>query len=152
MPSTIPKLRDLMLHHGIIGRMQIHEQWPDLTNKQFNFQELSAILYFIYTNKLNPEFYRGRMLPYGVTQQLSQLVLHQTYYYMFLAVHHVHSTSTFRYVHFIVWAKINIARFQRRAISSIASPRPHPQCLPHRHGKRCASPICVDSQMMRCTH
>ena len=49
-----------MLHHGIIGRMQIHEQWLDLTNKQFNYQELSAILYFLYTNKLNPEFYRGR--------------------------------------------------------------------------------------------
>jgi len=62
MPFTIPKLRDLMFNHDIIGRMQIHEQWPDLTNKQFNFQELSAILYFIYTNKVNPEFYRGRML------------------------------------------------------------------------------------------
>lgn len=38
---------------------------------------------------------------------------------MFLAVHHVHSTATFRYA-LIVWAKINIARFQRLAISSIA--------------------------------
>ena len=41
---------------AILGRMQIHEQWPDLTNKQFNYQELSATLYFLYTNKLNPKF------------------------------------------------------------------------------------------------
>ena len=96
MPFTIPKLRDLLLHHGILTCMQIHDQYPDLTNSQFNYQELSAILYFLYTNKLNPEFYRGRMLPYGVTQQITQLVLHQTYYYLFLAVHHVHSSATFR--------------------------------------------------------
>ena len=60
------------------------------------------------------------MLPCGVTQQLTQLVLLQTYYYLFLAVHHVSSSATFRCAHFIVWAKINIARFQRLAISSIA--------------------------------
>ena len=62
MPLTVPKLRDFLLHHGILGRMQIHEQWPDLTNKQFNYQELSATLYFLYTNKLNPKFYRGYIL------------------------------------------------------------------------------------------
>ena len=59
--------------------MQIHDQYPDLTDPQFNYHELSVILYLLYTNRLNPEFYRGRMLPYGVTQQLTQLVLHQTY-------------------------------------------------------------------------
>jgi len=94
-----------------------------------NYQELSAILYFLYTNKLNPGLYRGPMLPYGVTQQLTQLVLHQTYYYMFLAVHHVHSNATFRSAHFIVWTKINIARFQRLAISSIAFALPNVQRL-----------------------
>ena len=104
MPLTVPKLRDLLLRHGILTCIQIHEQYPDLTHPQFNYQELSALLYFLYTNKLNPEFYRGRMLPYGVTQQITQLVLYQTYY-MFLA-------ATFRCAHFIVWAKINIARFQ----------------------------------------
>jgi hypothetical protein len=109
--------------------MQIHEQYPDLTNPQFNYQELSVILFLLYTNKLNPEFYRGRMLPYGLTQQVTQLVLHQTYYYMFLAVHHVHSKATFRSAHFILWAKINIARFQRLAISSIAFATPNVERL-----------------------
>jgi hypothetical protein len=89
--------------------MQVHEQWPDLQTKQFNYQELSATMYFLYTNKLNPEFYRGRMIPYGVIQQLTQLVLFQTTYYLFLAVYHVHSKAVFRSAHFIVWAKINIA-------------------------------------------
>ena len=112
--------------------MQIHDQYPDLTNPQFNYHELSVILYLLYTNRLNPEFYRGRMLPYGVTQQLTQLVLHQTYYYMFLAVHHVHSKATFRSAHFVLWAKINIARFQRLAISSIAFALPNvPRLLGH---------------------
>ena len=48
---------------------------------------------------------------------------------MFLAVHHVHRTATFRSAHFIVWAKINIARFQRLAISSIAFALPDVQRL-----------------------
>ena len=38
---------------------------------------------------------------------------------MFLAVHHAHDSAAFRCAHFIVWAKIKIARFQRLAISSI---------------------------------
>ena len=32
MPFTVPKLLDLLLHHGILHCMQIHEQYPDLTN------------------------------------------------------------------------------------------------------------------------
>ena len=57
MPLSILKLRDLLLHHGILTCMQINEQYPDLTNPQFNYHELSAILYFLYTNKLNPWSY-----------------------------------------------------------------------------------------------
>jgi hypothetical protein len=109
--------------------MQVHEQWPDLQTKQFNYQELSATMYFLYTNTLNPEFYRGRMIPYGVIQQLTQLVLFQTTYYLFLAVYHVHTKAVIRSAHFIVWAKINIARFQRLAISSIAFALPDVQLL-----------------------
>ena len=119
-PITIPQLREILLHHGYLTSMQIHDQYPDLTNPQFNYQELSVILFLLYTNKLNPEFYRGRMLPYGVIQQVTQLVLNQTYYYMFLAVHHVPSKPTLRSAHFMLWAKINSARFQRLAMSSIA--------------------------------
>jgi hypothetical protein len=105
--------------------MQIHDQYHDLTKPQFNYQQLSVILYLLYTKKLNPKFY-------GVTQQLTQLLLHQTYYYMFLAVHHVHSKATVRSAHFILWSKINIARFQRLAISSIAFAKPNvPRLLGH---------------------
>jgi len=44
---------------------------------------------------------------------------------MFPTVHHVHSKATVRSAHFILWAKINIARFQRLAISSIAFAQPN---------------------------
>jgi hypothetical protein len=46
-PFTVKKWRALFLNHGILDRMQVHEQWPDLCTKQFNYQELSATLYFL---------------------------------------------------------------------------------------------------------
>ena len=33
MPITVPKLRELLVHHSILDRMQIHEQWPNLSSK-----------------------------------------------------------------------------------------------------------------------
>jgi len=74
-PITIPQLRENMLHHGYLTSMQIHDQYPDLTHPQFNYQELSVILFLLYTNKLNPEFYRGRMLPYGVEPYCKQVII-----------------------------------------------------------------------------
>ena len=37
MPFTVPKLRDLLLHYGILHCMQIHEQYPDLTNPHVRY-------------------------------------------------------------------------------------------------------------------
>ena len=118
LPFTFKNLRTLLRNSGIVHVLQLHEDASD--DKQFLFAELSGILYLLYTNILSPEFFRGEMLPYAVTQQLSHLVLNHTFYYLFLAVHHVYTKAPHRSAHYLVWAKVNIARFQRFAISTIA--------------------------------
>ena len=90
----------------------------------FALPELCGILYLLYTHKLNPVFFRGLMLLYALSQQLSHLVLLQTLHYLFFAVQHVHHTQPDHASHFLVWAKVNIASFQRFAISSLAFTAP----------------------------
>jgi hypothetical protein len=121
-PLTCEDLRLILTEGGIIDRMDVH----DLNNHslQFDLPELCGVLYLLYTNKLNPEFFRGLMLPYGLSQQLSHLVLLQTLHYLFFAVQHVHHTQPDHASRFLVWAKVNIASFQRFAISSLAFAAP----------------------------
>ena len=121
-PLTCEDLRLLLTEGGIIDRMDVHDLHPHAL--QFTLPELCGILYLLYTHKLNPEFFRGLMLPYALSQQLSNLVLLQTLNYFFFAVQHVHHTQPDHASHFLVWAKVNIASFQRFAISSLAFAAP----------------------------
>jgi hypothetical protein len=77
---TCEDLRLILTEGGIIDRMDVH----DLNNHAL--PELCGIQYFLYTHKLNPEFFRGLMLPYALPLQLSHLVLLQTLHYLFFAV------------------------------------------------------------------
>ena len=121
-PLTCEDVRLILTEGGIIDRMDVH----DLNNHslQFALPELCGILYLQYTHKLNPEFFRGLMLPYALSQQLSHLVLLQTLHYLIFAVQHVHHTQPDHAPHFLVWAKVNVASFQRFAISSLAFTAP----------------------------
>ena len=121
-PLTFEDLRLICTEGGIIDRLDVH----DLNNHtlQFALPELCGILYLLCTHKLNPEFFRGLMLPYALSQQLSHLVLLQTLHYLFFAVQHVCHTQPDHASHFLAWAKVNIASFQRFAISSLAFTAP----------------------------
>ena len=121
-PLTCEDLRLILTEGGIIDRMDVH----DLNNHslQFDLPELCGVLYLLYTHKLNPESFRGLMLHYGLSQQLSHLVLLQTLNNLFFAVEHVHHTQPDHASHFLVWAEVNIASFQRFAISSLAFAAP----------------------------
>jgi hypothetical protein len=121
-PLTCEDLRLILTEGEIIDRMDVH----DLNNQslQYDLPELCGVLYLQYTHKLHPEFFRGLMLPYGLSQQLSHLVLLQTLHYLFFAVQYVHHTQPDHASHFLVWAKVNIASFQRFAISSLAFAAP----------------------------
>jgi len=52
-PITIPQLREILLHHGYLTCMQIHDQ----------YQELSVILYLLYTHNLIPNSIAGVCSP-----------------------------------------------------------------------------------------
>jgi hypothetical protein len=117
-PLTCEDLRLILTEGGIIDRMDVH----DLNNHslQFDLPELCGVLYLLYTHKLNPESFHGLMLHYGLSQQLSHLVLLQTLNNLFFAIQHFHHTQPDHASHFLVWAEVNIASFQRFAISSLA--------------------------------
>lgn len=87
-PLTCEDLRLILTEGGIINRLDVHD-----VTLPFNVNELSGILFLLYTQKLSPEFFRGLMLPYAVSQQLSHLVLLQAIHYLLFAVQHVHHTQ-----------------------------------------------------------
>jgi hypothetical protein len=100
-PLTCEDFRLILKEGGIIDRLDVHDV-TGYHSLQFDLAQLSGILYLLYTNKLNPEFFRGLMLPYALSQQLSQFVLLQTIHYLFIAVQHVHHTQPERSSHFLV--------------------------------------------------
>jgi hypothetical protein len=55
-PLTCEDLRLILTEGGIIDH-----------TLQFSLPELCGILYLLYTNKLNHEFFRGLMLPYALS-------------------------------------------------------------------------------------
>ena len=64
-PLTCEDLCLILTEGGIIDRMDVH----DLNNHslQFDLPELGGVLYLLYRHKLNPEFFNGLMLPYGLS-------------------------------------------------------------------------------------